>query len=50
MYLESIMNIKFIVFLKDANDENDIKSVVDCGKRNPDLTDDFIPDHYILLE
>jgi predicted NAD-dependent protein-ADP-ribosyltransferase YbiA (DUF1768 family) len=50
LYLESIMNIKFIIFLKDANDENDIKSVVDCGKRNPELIDDFIPEHYILLE
>jgi predicted NAD-dependent protein-ADP-ribosyltransferase YbiA (DUF1768 family) len=50
MYLENIMNIKFIVFLKDANDENDIKSIVDCGKKNPELMDDFIPEHYILLE
>ena len=50
LYLESIMNIKFIVFLKDANEENDIKSIIDCGKKNPDLTTDFIPEQYILLE
>jgi predicted NAD-dependent protein-ADP-ribosyltransferase YbiA (DUF1768 family) len=50
MYLESILNIKFIVFLKDANDENDIKSIVNCGKKNSELTTDFIPEYYILLE
>jgi len=50
LYLESIMNIKFIVFLKDANDENDFKSIIDCGKRDTEITTDFIPEHYILLE
>jgi predicted NAD-dependent protein-ADP-ribosyltransferase YbiA (DUF1768 family) len=50
MYLESILNIKIIVFMKDANDENDIKSIVDCGKKNPELASEFVPEHYILLE
>jgi len=50
LLLEKLLKIKFIVFLKDANTENDMRSVVDCGEKDDEIIGDFNPDYYIFLE
>jgi predicted NAD-dependent protein-ADP-ribosyltransferase YbiA (DUF1768 family) len=47
--LEKILKIKFIIFFEDANKEGDLKSVLDCGIKDDNVTK-FQPEYYILLE
>jgi len=47
--LEKLLKIKFIVFFEDANKEGDMKSVLDCGVKDDNVTK-FQPEYYILLE
>lgn len=45
--LESILNVKFIVFSQEAYDENDLDGVLFCGDK---VTNDvYQPEHYIMV-
>ena len=44
--LESILNVKFIIFSQEAYDENDLDSVLFCGDK---VVNNYQPEHYIIV-
>ena len=51
--LERVMNVKLILFSREAFRDGDMDNVLQCGQLNDNVLQeagDFKPDHYILLE
>jgi len=49
LLLEKLLKLKIILFLEDANRENDLKGSIDCGVKD-ETFHKFQPEYYMLLE
>jgi len=51
--LERILNVKFILFSKEAHTAKDLNNVLQCGQLNDSILEsrgEFKPDYYIIVE
>tara|TARA_Y100001935_G_scaffold254353_1_gene263144 strand:- start:962 stop:2491 length:1530 start_codon:yes stop_codon:yes gene_type:complete len=47
--LEKELNVKHIIFSKEAFNQEDYKNIIQCGQLNDETREEFNPSHYIMV-
>ncbi len=47
--LEKELNVKHIIFSKEAFNEEDYENIIQCGQLNDETREEFNPSHYIMV-